>query len=88
MRAAICIALACTICRRVSLIQYIHFNFHSEAEGLISAVLSCENRKVQVEAMHSGHTGLPECRREPAFALACCTVAIPAAGIFAPREAS
>jgi len=57
MPAAICIALAHTIRRRVGSIQQTCFNFHSEAEGLISAALSYVNRGIQVEACMAATPG-------------------------------
>ena len=78
MPAAICIALARTIRRRVGSIQQTCFNFHSEAERLIYAALSCVNPGIQVEACMAATPGYRNAARS-AFALACYAVAIPAA---------
>jgi len=81
MPAAICIALARTIRRRVGSIQQTCFNFHSEAEGLISAALSCVNRGIQVEACMAATPRYRNAARS-AFALACYACSYPPAAEF------
>jgi hypothetical protein len=75
------------MCRRVGSIQQICFNFRSEAEGLISAALSCVNRGIQVEACIAATPGYRNAARSRRLrGLLHCSYSC--GGISAPREVS